>query len=162
MTQVIPADDDPARRLPHDRVMHSPADQSRRPRTVAVVVVTAVLASLVTVIALVLVAGPKNHVVRAWDQPASVTYPDGREHHLAVLRRGTSLGAVIPLDFLQPQYVLYTGSDPGYSYGHFVDVTVTGGSFDGATTEWMADGVRLTLTSGHEVFVPADAFTGGR
>ncbi|KAB2341127.1 hypothetical protein [Actinomadura rudentiformis] len=90
-------------------------------------------------------------------QPASVRYPDGSIHHAGVVRvRSWILNRHRP-------YEVVIGRDPGLSYGHSVTFEATGESpprISGA--EWRPDGVRIRLDSGHEVFVPAQKFLGGR
>jgi hypothetical protein len=55
------------------------------------------------------------------------------------------------------------GSDPSLSYGHRVDINTTAAeSFGVRATEWTAAGLRIRFTTGHELFVPAAEFTGGR
>jgi hypothetical protein len=47
--------------------------------------------------------------------------------------------------------------------GHRIGISATGaGSFGVRATEWTAAGVRVRFTTGHEVFVPATLFIGGR
>jgi hypothetical protein len=60
-------------------------------------------------------------------------------------------------------YHLVIGSDPSLSYGHRVDINATGdGGFGVRAAEWTAAGVRIRFTTGHELFVPATMFIGGR
>ncbi|GAA4513976.1 hypothetical protein GCM10023191_081870 [Actinoallomurus oryzae] len=60
-------------------------------------------------------------------------------------------------------YHLVIGSDPSLSYGHRVDINAAGdGGFGVRAAEWTAAGVRIRFTTGHELFVPATMFIGGR
>ncbi|MGI5224222.1 hypothetical protein [Actinoallomurus sp. CA-142502] len=98
---------------------------------------------------------PRSTLVHREDQPSTVRYQDGYEHHLGLYRERTLLHGT--------SYHLVIGSDPSLSYGHMVDITPTfGGTFAVRTSEWTAAGVRVRFTTGHELFVPASAFIGGR
>lgn len=131
--------------------------------TRTIVLVTAMVTAAVTVVvlaaALAALTWPRDDVVADFAQPSSVVYDDGSEHHLSVIDRGPSWGLPIGDGH---RYQLYAGRDPGGDYGHFLDLGVPEGALDGADVTWTADGARLVLGSGHEVLVPADAFTGGR
>ncbi|TDD26094.1 hypothetical protein E1287_36625 [Actinomadura sp. KC06] len=61
-------------------------------------------------------------------------------------------------------YDLYTGSRRDLSYGHFVhlDSLEYGKPPVIESANWTEEGVRVTFTSGHEVFVPARYYVGGR
>lgn len=90
-------------------------------------------------------------------QPASVRYPDESIHHAGVVRARSWI-----LHRHRP-YEVVIGRDPSLSYGHSVTFEATGESaprISGA--EWQQDGVRIKLDSGHELFVPAQKFLGGR
>jgi hypothetical protein len=89
-----------------------------------------------------------------------VTYGGG-EGHVAVLRRVRAPGAAIGLPVVD-RHEWTLGRDPGGDYGHHVIFEATGADVAGATVEWAADGVSLSYRSGHRLFVPAAAFTGGR
>lgn len=113
----------------------------------------------VVVAALAAITWPRDTVVASFAQPASVTYADGSAHHLVVIDRGPSWGLPIGDGH---RYELHAGRDPGDGYGHFLDLGVPDGSLEGSDARWGAAGARLVLSSGHETFVPADAFVGGR
>lgn len=103
----------------------------------------------------VVAAWPRSTLVHREDQPPTVRYQDGRGHHLGLYRDRTLLHG--------ESYHLVIGSDPSLSYGHRVDIDPTvGGSFGVRASEWTADGVRVRFTTGHELFVPAAMFIGGR
>ncbi|MEU5884031.1 hypothetical protein [Spirillospora sp. NPDC047279] len=90
-------------------------------------------------------------------QPASVRYPDGRTHHAGIVEVRTWLF------HRHRPYELVLGSDPSLSYGHSVTFEATGeGPPKIVAVEWRAEGARVRLDSGHEVFVPAQKFLGGR
>ncbi|GAA2633443.1 hypothetical protein SMC26_33555 [Actinomadura fulvescens] len=90
-------------------------------------------------------------------QPASVRYPDESIHYAGVVRvRSMILRRHRP-------YEVVIGRYPSLSYGHGVAFEATGEDaprISGA--EWRPDGVRIKLDSGHELFVPARKFLGGR
>ncbi|MGI5268045.1 hypothetical protein ACQEUU_02705 [Nonomuraea sp. CA-218870] len=115
------------------------------------------LAGLITGIT-IMVAGrwPQAEVVHRSEQPATVTYADDSAHHLGLIRRDTLFG--------DPSHLVVVGRDPGFGHGHWVDLhtSLIEPGEEVAGTEWTADGVRLRLTSGHELYVPARHFLGGR
>ncbi|HEY8479857.1 MAG TPA: hypothetical protein VIL71_08525 [Spirillospora sp.] len=91
-------------------------------------------------------------------QPATVTYEDDNTHYVGVIRRRSlALGR-------HGGYALYTGRDPEVRYGHFVRVGL--GSDETRliprSVGWDRAGVRVVFTSGHELFVPARFYVGGR
>jgi hypothetical protein len=98
---------------------------------------------------------PQSTLVHREDQPLTVRYQDGRAHHLGLYRERTLL--------FGESYRLVVGSDPRLSYGHWVDINATAsGSFGIRATEWTVAGLRIRFTTGHELFVPAALFIGGR
>ncbi|MEV0416404.1 hypothetical protein AB0I68_38115 [Streptomyces sp. NPDC050448] len=54
------------------------------------------------------------------------------------------------------------GRYPGPSYGHWLDVDTALGAEGIESTTWTESGVRVRFPAGHEVFVPARYFLGGR
>ena len=109
---------------------------------------------------LVLVDGSFRHtdvVGEVKRQPASVRYYDGSTHYVALIHRRSE---VLSRD---QGYELYLGRYSSLSYGHFVEVGFTGPEppvVDSVT--WLDEGVQVRFSSGHEFFVPARYFTGGR
>lgn len=90
-------------------------------------------------------------------QPAEVTYADGSTHYAGLLeRRSWVLGR-------HTEWEIYTGRYPEMGYGHFVSFDWSGSARPVIRdAEWSPEGVRVRFESGHELFVPADAFTFGR
>ncbi|TDE21335.1 hypothetical protein [Actinomadura sp. 6K520] len=95
-------------------------------------------------------------------QPASVSYGDehgARTHYVGVLHeRSFVFGR-------HRSHQLFAGAEPDFGYGHFIDFDQGAGideppAIKSAT--WDDRGVRVTFTTGHEVFVPARAFVGSR
>lgn len=115
------------------------------------------LAGLVAGIAVV-VAGQwsRSEVVYRSEQPATVTYEDASVHHLGLIRTDSLFG--------RPSHVLVLGRDPGFGYGHRVQVhtSLFEPGREVAAAEWGTDGVRVRFEAGHEVFVPARHFLHGR
>ncbi|HEY7486581.1 MAG TPA: hypothetical protein VH912_19105 [Streptosporangiaceae bacterium] len=112
-----------------------------------------IVASL-SVVAIDAVAEDRQ-VISQVQQPASVRYPDG-VRHVAGVRSVRSW-----LFRRHEPYELVVGSS--LSYGHVLRLDIAGGPapvIAGAT--WDANGVRVRLRSGHEVFVPARYFLNGR
>ncbi|MBB5084015.1 hypothetical protein [Nonomuraea endophytica] len=93
---------------------------------------------------------PRSEVVYRGDQPATVAYTDDSKHVLALVRRSALLGE---------SHQIVVGRDPSLSYGHRVDIETSAGV---KTTEWTTAGVRVLFDSGHELFIPARFFIGGR
>ncbi|MER7209770.1 hypothetical protein ABT340_22125 [Streptosporangium sp. NPDC000239] len=94
---------------------------------------------------------PRSEVLHRDVQPATVAYDDGSAHLLALVRRSTLLGE---------SHEIFVGRDPGLSYGHRVGLGAFAASV--RTTEWTDAGVRVFFDTGHELFVPARSFVGGR
>ncbi|MFF5210176.1 hypothetical protein [Streptosporangium sp. NPDC000396] len=94
---------------------------------------------------------PLREVVYRSNQPATVAYDDDSKYLLALVRKSTLLGE---------SHQIYAGRDPGLSYGHWVDIETTARSV--TTTEWTTAGVRVLFDTGHELFIPARYFIGGR
>lgn len=142
-----------------------PTGRSTRPpaiRRTRVKVLTAVITAAVTLAGLMVITWPRTTVMAEFDQPTTVTYTDNRAHHLAVLDRSPLWTGGATLLGARHHRVLYAGSDPSNSYGHFSDVSVPDGSLDGARVQWTSQGARLLLGTGQELFLPARTFVGGR
>jgi len=114
---------------------------------------------LVCVAAVVVLSWPHDDRVETWRQPDSVSYSDDSAHTATVIHTYT-WGSAIGLGYDRYETVL--GRDPGGSYGHGVRVKSTGVSTRPRRVHWTDKGVTLYYGHGHRVFVPADAFTGGR
>ncbi|MFI6316641.1 hypothetical protein ACIBG8_03940 [Nonomuraea sp. NPDC050556] len=94
---------------------------------------------------------PRSEVVYRSDQPATVAYADGSRHVLALVRERALFGE---------SHKIFAGRDPGISYGHWVDIETSATSVK--STEWTSAGVRVLFDTGHELFIPARYFVGGR
>ena len=131
------------------------AEGVRWGRRLRLMALGAVVGITLTVAFFIVAEWPRSTLVHRENQPPTVRYQDGRAHHLGLYRERTLLSGA--------SYRLVIGSDPSLSYGHRVDISATGaGSFDVRETEWTAAGVRVRFTTGHEMFVPAAMFIGGR
>ncbi|WP_157181849.1 hypothetical protein [Nocardia testacea] len=98
----------------------------------------------------------RTEVLRTETQPGTVAY-DGATYHAGLLRRESWL-----LHRRLPD-VIVVGRDPGMGYGHPVYFQILGNRDpELASARWSPEGVSIRLDSGHEIYVPADAFTGGR
>ncbi|GAA0951616.1 hypothetical protein GCM10009560_72560 [Nonomuraea longicatena] len=112
------------------------------------------------VLAALFAAGQHHReVVYRSDEPRA--QDDGPRHLLVVLREDPLVG--------QASYRLYAGRDPSFGYGHFLDLdagTVERAIAEKGTAiehaEWTARGVLLRLGTGHELFIPARQYRGGR
>lgn len=89
-------------------------------------------------------------------QPESVEY-DGAIYHVGVVRRESWLLRRRLSD------EVWVSRDPGLSYGHVVGVDIAGNSTPMMrSVQWRPDGVTVRFDSGHELFLPARSFVGGR
>ncbi|MFI5714486.1 hypothetical protein [Nocardia sp. NPDC051750] len=89
-------------------------------------------------------------------QPDAVDY-DGFTYHAGLVRRESRL-----LGRRLDDKIMIS-RDPGLTYGHPVYFEILGNRDPVPTTvQWRPDGVSVRFDSGHEIFVPAAAFTGGR
>jgi hypothetical protein len=114
-------------------------------------------ATIILAVGLLDVSLQRTTTLKRLQQPSAVRYPDGARHYIA-LREGRSLifGRVV-------EHTIYTGRDPGLSYGHFVEIDLPGGDRpELAGAVWEPGGVRARFASGHELFVPARSFLYGR
>ncbi|MEV4091684.1 hypothetical protein [Streptosporangium saharense] len=93
---------------------------------------------------------PRSEVLHRSTQPPTVAYGDGSSHLLALVRRSSLFGE---------SHEIVVGRDPSLSYGHRVGVEV---SAPVRAAEWTEAGVRVSFGTGHELFVPAEQFVGGR
>ena len=104
-------------------------------------------------------------VVARWDAPGGV-------YHALVLDEGLdSRGFPLQLLFGGPQrYALSLGREAEQpTYGHLLTLPDLSGLYglppqqwQQSRVEWTARGARVTFWTGHEVFVPARAYEGGR
>ncbi|MEU4434453.1 hypothetical protein AB0H60_17675 [Nocardia rhamnosiphila] len=98
----------------------------------------------------------RTEVLRTETRSATVEY-DGAAYYAGLLRRESLL-----LHRRLPDAIV-VGRDPGMGYGHPVYFEILGNRDpELASARWSPEGVAIRLDSGHEIFVPADAFTGGR
>ncbi|MFE7744263.1 hypothetical protein [Nocardia sp. NPDC057455] len=91
-------------------------------------------------------------------QPEHVEYPeDTATHYVGIVRtRSWLLGR-------HQTYEVYTGRFPDLTYGHFVEIAITDVERPVLReADWRPEGVHIRFESGHELFVPAKAFLGGR
>jgi hypothetical protein len=95
--------------------------------------------------------------VQRFQQPEAVTYADGRRH-IAVLHHIETPGSMLGLS--SDHYELLLGSSA--DHGHVVTIEAGGLDPTDLDVTWEPDGARVTYGSGHELFVPAEAFTFGR
>jgi hypothetical protein len=130
----------------------------RRPARRLFAAAFAVLLVLLAVVVLDRLLGRTSVIGDVQRQPASVTYPDGGTHYVAVTHTRSRVFQ------RHLSYRLYTGRDPGLGYGYFVRLGL--GSPERrpviAAVKWDDRGVTVTFASDHEVFVPARYFVGGR
>ncbi|MGP3921083.1 hypothetical protein [Nonomuraea sp. 10N515B] len=122
-------------------------NRSRRLRGLGLIVLGIALGATLSVAA----QWPQSEVVYRSDQLATVTYDDDSKHLLALVRESALLGE---------SHQIFVGRDPSLSYGHRVDIETSADSVK--TTTWTTAGVRVLFNTGHELFIPATYFIGGR
>lgn len=136
----------------------APAARPETPRSRSVLVVAAAL--LLFVLGLIAIFADtrmvRTDVLRVETQPGTIEY-DGSTYHAGLLRRESWL-----LHRRLPDAIM-VGRYPDMGYGHPVYFEITG-TRDPVlqSARWSGAGVAIRLESGHEIFVPASAFTGGR
>ncbi|MET9959877.1 hypothetical protein ABZ128_12585 [Streptomyces sp. NPDC006326] len=109
---------------------------------------------LLTVAVMTVLWWPRTEVTYRASAPAAIVYADQSPHFLGLLHRYSLSG--------EDSYKLMIGKSPGLSYGHWVDVDPALGVEGVESTAWTDSGVRVRFLTGHEVFVPARYFVGGR
>jgi hypothetical protein len=103
---------------------------------------------------------PTDRVVRTWQRPDKL-------YCLSIVEGDTDWRGIL-FGNTRQRYYIYAGRDCGQpGYGHFVDFT-PGGYLDTedllktSTVDWASDGVTVTFPVGHRLFIPNDAYEGGR
>ncbi|WP_280231384.1 hypothetical protein [Nocardia cyriacigeorgica] len=116
-------------------------------------------AVLVLVVAVALIDTTFSHseIRQTEASPASVRYPDGVTYYLGVVQRESGL-----LHRRRPDEIRVS-RDPGLVYSHGVGLSITGSpDLVLRSVQWRPEGVLARFESGHELFVPAQSFLGGR
>ncbi|HHH76628.1 MAG TPA: hypothetical protein ENL03_06355 [Phycisphaerae bacterium] len=105
-------------------------------------------------------------VVYQWQQPKDVTYDRGGGFYLWIIESDMDLGI---LEFRHNYKICVGRIAKGSIYGHYIKYPFSAPSpkdfkesLSDAEVIWTPEGVELSLPSGHHIFIPADAFTGGR
>lgn len=96
--------------------------------------------------------------VQRMAQPEHVEYPeDTATHYVGIVRKRSWLLG-------RPQaYEVYTGRSSDLIYGHFIEIAITNVERPVLReADWRPEGVHIRFESGHELFIPAEAFLGGR
>jgi len=103
---------------------------------------------------------PADRVIQTWKRP------DGA-YCLSVVAGDTDWRSIL-LGSTRQRYYIYAGRDCGQpGYGHFVDFTPGGyldteDLFKSSTVDWGSNGVTFVFPVGHRLFIPKDAYEGGR
>lgn len=120
------------------------------------VAAAALLFALLLIAVLVDTRMVRTEVLRTETQPSTVEY-DGAAYHAGLLRQESWL-----LHRRLPD-VIMVGRYPDMGYGHPVYFEILGNRDPALeSVRWSPEGVTVRLDSGHEMFAPAEAFTGGR
>lgn len=103
---------------------------------------------------------PRQRVVARWDAPDGI-------YHAMIMDDGPDPGSLLGSVH---RWRLYLGRDAEQpSSGHFVSLPAladlsgeNAAKWQESRVNWTPAGVRFTFWTGHELFVPARAYTGGR
>lgn len=106
-------------------------------------------------------------VVAQWEQTDDVEYDGYSPYYVSVIERDFSLN---PFTGFQRHYGIYAGKESvsPKSYGHYIDFSFYNGYEDivsfikKTNVEWKSEGITMTMSSGHQLFIPQKMFTGGR
>ncbi|MBC8063932.1 MAG: hypothetical protein H7Y17_03820 [Chlorobia bacterium] len=110
-----------------------------------------------TIIGLFLVWIQRGPVFYTSTQPSTVTYDHGDPYVLqARAERGDRV------EFFVGKSGNVGQGNGDWSYGHGVDIHMTGNDRKISETRWLPEGVEVVFLSNHRVFIPKGAFTGGR
>lgn len=111
---------------------------------------------------------PTNRVLHRWDQPEGVKYGSFEPYSLYIAE-GPKKWHI--LGWSKRRYeirIVPTGADPN-DHGHVFECDLqlyaspsVESHLEHCTVEWTADGVTFTQPTGHKLFIPKDAFIGGR
>ncbi len=135
-----------------------PETRNRRRRWLVPAIWGLLVGLVLTAGAVAVLSLESQSVVRSARQSPSVSYSDNSTHYLAV-KRYVSIGAPVVGG---TRHELWLGRDPGLNYGHRVALDITGADPERFEADWTEQGVRVRFESGHEIFVPARSFIGGR
>ena len=136
--------------------VHTPAPSgtARRPGRLVPLLIGLIVGVVVCAGATIALRRPAQQTLYTSEQPGTVAYDDGSSHVIALIRDHSPL---------EDSFRLYAGRDPSLHYGHFIDVDLPGIADEPVqSTQWTREGVRIRFGTGHELFVPAASFTGGR
>jgi hypothetical protein len=113
---------------------------------------------------------PTGRVIHRWDQPAGINFGSFDPYTVYVLE-GSRQWHVLKDGTTGRRYqVLIARSEPeapGYGHGfeyefNVLDSDTIEGHLRKTEAEWTPAGITLTEPTGHKLFVPKDAFIGGR
>lgn len=160
----------PVTRPPAQSRLRQPAPEQRRSRRTPIGTYTpvrpgraaalgkallcALAGALLTAVLATVLWWPRTEVTYRSSAPSSIAYADGSAHFLGLVHTYSPSG--------RQSYRMVVGRDPGLSYGHWLDVDAALGRSGIEAVTWTESGVRVRFPSGHEVFVPARSFLGGR
>jgi hypothetical protein len=109
-------------------------------------------------------------VVAQWKQPDDVKYDGYSPYYLSVVELDWPWNLV----GTRTSYGIYAGKNEDTpDHGHFIDFTFYYDKDDHlyeditqvikkANVEWTPEGITMTMSSGHQLFIPQRYFTGGR
>ena len=136
-------------------------------RLVIKVVLWVITSFVMALVILFFLHRPAMDVVAQWAQPKEIEYDGLGPYYLSVVASDLDWRG-FPIH-IERNYFLYAGRDSGPpSYGHLLKFSFhpypddLKAFFGKATVQWANEGVRLTLASQHDIFIPKDMFIGGR
>ncbi|MFB9906262.1 hypothetical protein [Allokutzneria oryzae] len=117
------------------------------------VILGALIGTVMTVVAGVLLFLPSTSTVAVHDAPAEVAAPNGYDGYAAAVKRTSRV-------FGGDSVAVWLGRRSGgdVTRGHVVEVSPGWGPESGLRVEWLADAAVLRFTAGVEVRVPVRVF----
>jgi hypothetical protein len=129
----------------------------------------ALTASLMALVALYGLTRPSLKVLHTWKQPDSLNYQSYGPYYLSIVETDCNWRS-LPFSFCDDRHhILYVGRDSGTPiYGHMLAFPFKPGingmktALQQAAVTWTPIGVTFKATTGHQLFIPKQAFIGGR
>jgi hypothetical protein len=126
-------------------------------------------ASLMTLVTLYGLTRSSLKVLHTWKQPDSLKYHSFDPYYLSVVETDCDLSRLLMSFCNDRHHILYVGHDSGTpTYGHMLQFPFEPGingmqtDLQQATVTWTPIGVTFKTPTGHQLFIPKQAFIGGR
>lgn len=124
------------------------------------------VSALITSLLFIGLQRPTFHVLKSWEQSVAIDYSSFDSYFLHIVEDNIDLGH-IPFT-AQRNYFIYVGKDENeviyghaknYSFEYNHDIQAY---LDDCKVDWSQKGVTFKEPSGHSIFIPKEAFIGGR